>query len=77
MIYVFIYEEEQNTKSAKWAPQDKWRVLIGYDNGTIYCVYLHNKAKVVCIKDLKIFENVDKKKDNQVISYNIIMTLES
>lgn len=69
-----IYEEEQNVKSAKWTLQDKHGPLVSYDNGIIYCVYLYNKAKVIHIKDSKIFENIDEKKDSQVISYDVIMT---
>lgn len=63
-VYVFIHKKEQNAKSAKWAPWGKCEILAGYDGGTIYHIYLHNKAKVICIKNLKIFENVDKKEDS-------------
>lgn len=73
-FYIFIYEEEQNAKSAKWAPQGKCGVVVDYNDGTIYCVYLHDEAKAICIKGLKIFKNIDKKKYSQVTSYDAIMT---
>lgn len=63
-VYIFIYEVEHNTKSAKWISQSKCGTLVGYDGKIIYHVYLYDKVKVIRIKDLKIFENVDKKKDN-------------
>ena len=72
-VYVFIYEEERNTKSAKQASQGKRRVLVSYNGETIYHVYLYDNDKVICIKDLKIHENVDKKEDSQVTRYDAIM----
>ena len=75
-VYVFIHEEEQKAKSTKWAPQGKHGVLVGYDGGTIYCVYLHDEGKVVRIKDLRIFENADEKEDSQVHSFDAIISSE-
>ena len=72
-IYVFIYEEERNAKSAKWASRGKCWVLVGYDGETIYRIYLHDEGKVICIKDLKIYENVDEKEESQVTGYDAIM----
>ncbi len=46
-VYVFIHEEEQKAKSTKWAPRAKRRVLVGYDERTIYRVYLHDEGKVI------------------------------
>ncbi len=37
---------------------------------------MYNKEKVIQIKNLKIFENKDKKKDNQVYSFDAITSLE-
>ena len=34
---------------------------------------MHDEAKVICIKDLKIFKNADEKEDSQVASYNAII----
>ena len=72
-VYIFIYEEEGNAKSAKWASRGKRGVLVGYDGETIYCVYLPDKGKVIHIKDLKIHENTDEKEDSQVTGYDAIM----
>lgn len=72
-VYVFIHEEERNAKSAKWTPRGKRGVLVGYEGGTIYRVYLHDEGKVIRIKDLKIFENADEKENNQVTCYDAIM----
>ena len=49
-------------------------MLVEYDGYTIYHVYLPNEEKVICIKDLKIVENVDRKVDSQLTSYNVITT---
>ena len=38
---------------------------------------MHDEGKVIRIKDLKIHENTDEKKDCQVIGYNAIMTFNS
>lgn len=73
IVFVFIHEKERNIKSAKWVSRGKRRILIGYDGGTIYRIYLHDKAKTICIKDLKIFENTDEKEDSQVTSYKAII----
>ena len=45
---------------------------IEYDSHTIYHLYLPDKEKIICIKDLKIVENADEKADSQLISYNAI-----
>lgn len=37
---------------------------------------MHDKAKLICIINLKIYENADEKNDSQVISYNAIMALD-
>lgn len=76
IVYLFIYEEERNVKSVKWALQGKYGVLVGYDGGTIYRVYLHNEAKLIYIKDLRIFENTDEKENSQVHLYDAIIALE-
>ena len=34
---------------------------------------MHDKGKVICIKDLKIHENADEKEDSQVTGYDAIM----
>ena len=49
---------------------------MGYDGVIIYCVYLHDKVKVIWIKDLRIFKNVNEKKSSQVYSFNAITSLE-
>ena len=71
-IYVFINKKKKKAKSAKWKPIAKKRMLVAYDNHTIYHVYLPDKEKVICIKDLKIVKNADKKADNQLTYYNAI-----
>ena len=38
-------------------------MLVRYDSHTIYYVYLLNEEKVICIKNLKIVENTDRKVD--------------
>lgn len=70
IVYVFIYEEKQNIKSAKWVIWDKHEIFTSYDGGIIYRIYLQDKEKIILIKYLKIFENVDKKQDSQVNSYD-------
>lgn len=50
--------------------------MVGYDGGTIYHVYLHDKGKMIQIKNLKIFENANEKKDSQVHSFDTITSLE-
>ena len=47
-------------------------MLVGYDGHIIYRVYLLDEKKVICIKDLKIVENTNRKVDSQLTSYNII-----
>ncbi len=39
-------------------------MLVGYDGHTIYHVYLSDKEKAICIKDLEIEENADGKADS-------------
>lgn len=48
-------------------------MFIGYNGTTIYYIYLHKKTKVICIKDLKIFENVNEKQNSWVYLYNAII----
>ena len=65
-VYVFIHEEKRKAKSAKWKPRAKKRMLVRYNDHTIYRVYLPDKKKVIQIKDLKIVENADRKADSQL-----------
>lgn len=76
-IYIFILEKKRNTKSANRGTQSKCRMLVNYDGGTIYWLYLYDKAKFICIKNLKILENIDKKEDCQIFTYNAIITPEN
>lgn len=51
-------------------------MLVRYKSHTIYHVYLIDKKKVCCIKNLKIVENADKKADSQLNFYNAIIKLQ-
>ena len=42
IVYILLHKEEQSMKSEKWALGALKRVLIGYDDQTIYWVYIKN-----------------------------------
>ena len=46
-----------------------------YDKATIYDVYLYNEAKMIPIKYLRIFKNVDEKKYGKIHLFDIIISL--
>lgn len=52
-------------------------ILVGYNDETICCVYLHNKAIFIFIKELKIYKNADEKNHSQVRSYDTMIALGS
>lgn len=76
-VYVFIHKKEQKAKSAKWKPRKKRKMLVNYDGCIIYRVYLHDKEKIIQIKDLQIFKNAKKKLNTHVVSYDTIATSKS
>lgn len=71
-VYVFIYKEERKAKSAKWEPREKQGMLVGYNGHIIYRVYLPDEEKIIQIKDLRIVDNIDRKADSHVTSYDAI-----
>lgn len=71
-VYVSIHEEERSAKSAKREPRGKQRMLVGYDNHTIYRVYLPDEEKIIRIKDLRTVENADGKADSHITHYDAI-----
>lgn len=48
---------------------------MSYDREIIYCIYLSDKAKVIWIKDFRIFRNVDEKKNSQIHSFDTLTSL--
>lgn len=76
-VYVFIHEEERKAKSAKWDPRAKRGLLVGYDGHSIYRVYLEKDAKVIRIKDLRIFEDASTKMETSLPTYDALVHAES
>lgn len=69
-IYMLLHKEEQSMKSEKWAPKTLKGVLVGYDDHTIYWVYIKNQKKVIKVKDLCIFEDYETKTSTELPDYN-------
>ncbi len=69
-VYVFLHEEEQTLKSEKWAPRVLKGTLIGYDDHTIYRIYLKDQKKVIRVKDLRIFEDYATKSSTRLLDYS-------
>lgn len=46
-IYIFPHKEKQSLKSAKWKVKVVKSKLVGFDNHTIYKVYIKDKNKVI------------------------------
>lgn len=68
-VYVFLHEEERELKSEKWKPRALRGKLVGLDGHTIYRVYIEEQAKVIRIKDLRIFEDYEPKEATDLPTY--------
>lgn len=51
-VYVFIHEEERNLKSEKFEARALKGTFVGYDEHTIYRVFIRSQDKVIQVKDL-------------------------
>ena len=58
---MFLYEEKQSLKSAKWEACALKGKLVGFDGHTIYRVHIEDQNKVIRVKDLRIFEDITSK----------------
>ena len=54
-VYSLI-AEKNCVKLARFVPQAKKGVLIGYNGKIIYCIWLLNKQKIEQLKDIKIYK---------------------
>lgn len=57
-IYIFLYEEEQSLKSAKWEARALKNKLVGFDGHIIYRVYIKDQNKVMRVKNLQIYKDI-------------------
>lgn len=60
-VDVFIYKKEQNLKLEKFEVEVLKGILVGYDGHTIYKVSIQEQDKVIPIKELQIFKDINKK----------------
>lgn len=68
-VYVLLHEEERDLKSEKWKARALRGKLVGFDGLTIYRVYIEQQAKVIRIKDLRIFEDYEPKDSTDLPTY--------
>ena len=68
-VYVLIYEEEGELKSEKFVPRALKGKLVGFDGHTIYHVHIEKQNRVIRVKDVRIFENTETKKNTSLSSY--------
>lgn len=68
-VYVFLHEEERDLKWEKWKARALRGKLVGFDGHTIYRVYIEQQAKVIRIKDLRIFEDYEPKDSTGLPTY--------
>lgn len=64
--------EKKKGQINKIEAKKKKEMLVRYDSHIIYRIYLSDEEKVICIKNLKIMENINTKDNSQLISYNAI-----
>lgn len=58
---MFIHEEKQSLKLAKWEVRALKSKLVEFDNYTIYKIYIEDQNKVIWVKDLQIFKDITSK----------------
>lgn len=46
---------------AKWDAKALKKKLVGFDEHTIYRIYIENENKIIKVKDLQIFEDISTK----------------
>ncbi len=69
-VYVFLHAEERTLKLEKWAPRALKGTLVGYNDHTIYRVYIEEQNKVIRVKDLRIFEDYESKSATDIPDYD-------
>lgn len=60
-VHVFLHEEKQSLKSAKWEARALRGKLVGFDGLTIYRAHIKDQNKVIRVKDLRIYEDITSK----------------
>lgn len=69
IVYVLIHEEEREFKSEKFVPRALKGKLVGFDGHTIYRVHIEEQNRVIRVKDLRIFEDIEIKENTLLPSY--------
>ena len=68
-VYVLIHEEERELKSEKFVPRILKGKLVGFDGHTIYRIHIEEQNRVIRVKDLRIFEDMETKENTLLPSY--------
>ena len=68
-VYVLIHKEERELKSEKFVSRALKGKLVGFDGHTIYRVHIEEQNRVIRVKDLRIFEDTETKKNTLLLSY--------
>lgn len=68
-VYILIHEEECEFKNEKFVPHALKGKLVGFDGYTIYYIYIKEQNQVIKVKDLRIFEDTEIKKNTLLQSY--------
>lgn len=76
MVYILIHKEKRYGNLCKFAKFTSWaqkNKLIGYDDHTIYQVFLKQNNAVIRVKDLQIFENTILNNKTALPTYKAIL----
>lgn len=72
-MYILIYNKEKKSKISKIRVIRIKKRWVKDNSHIIYCIYLADIKKLICIKDLKIVKNTNKKANSQLNFYSVIV----